>query len=281
MTRLAFIGAGRVGTAMALLLRDAGYDVVGMASREPEKAWAAAERIGCPVLSPAAAAQAADWLCIATTDDALKFVTEQLATSGALASVQVAVHFSGVWPASVLHHPEARHLQAVSVHPLASMPTVEAALGQLRRCWYGLDGDEPACTEARQMIERIGGRCIAVPAEARALYHAAACTSSNYLCTLLHIASRMMLRVGVPPDQAVTALLPLMEGTLENLQNRGLPAALTGPIARGDVETVRRHLEALAEQAPHWLDIYRELGRHTLDLAPQDAIARVLEDWEE
>jgi predicted short-subunit dehydrogenase-like oxidoreductase (DUF2520 family) len=104
-------------------------------------------------------------------------------------------------------------------------------------------------------------------AEDRALYHASAVLASNYVVTLLKLASDLWLRFGYDRATALQALLPLLRGAVVNLETLGLPAALTGPVARGDVESVRRHIEALAQAAPELLGVYTTLGNETVPVA--------------
>ena len=101
----------------------------------------------------------------------------------------------------------------------------------------------------------------------KVLYHASAVIASNYLVTLLNLASGLWSHLGISQDEGLKALLPLVRGTVENLEAVGLPNALTGPIARGDVGTVKRHLAALADVAPEILSVYKELARHAIPIA--------------
>jgi predicted short-subunit dehydrogenase-like oxidoreductase (DUF2520 family) len=98
----------------------------------------------------------------------------------------------------------------------------------------------------------------------RPLYHAAAVVASNYLPVLLALAARLLVHAGVDEDDAVPALLPLMRGTLDNVAELGIGPALTGPVARGDIETVRLHLRMLPEREAR---LYRDLGREAVALA--------------
>lgn len=131
---------------------------------------------------------------------------------------------------------------------------------------YGLEGPEPLISTLEDLARDLGGRPIRLPPGSKALYHASAVLASNYLVTLAQQASDLWAHYGVPRDEALTALLPLIEGTVANLNSIGLPDALTGPIARGDVGTVRRHLEVLAASAPDAVPLYRKLGSRTVPI---------------
>jgi predicted short-subunit dehydrogenase-like oxidoreductase (DUF2520 family) len=117
------------------------------------------------------------------------------------------------------------------------------------------------------MVKDLGGTLLEITAEKKTLYHAAAVAASNYLVSLIHLALELNKAAGLPMNISFDALLPLIKGTLSNIGARGIPDALTGPIARGDVETVAAHLQAIEKDAPGLLAIYRCLGLYTVDLA--------------
>ena len=135
---------------------------------------------------------------------------------------------------------------------------------RLSGSWFAVSGEHEAITVSRRLVARLGGTPLTVPIERRPLYHAAAVVASNYLPVLLALAARLLVLAGVDEDEAIPALLPLMRGTLENIAELGLAPALTGPISRGDVETVRLHLRALPDREAR---VYRDLGREAVALA--------------
>ena len=119
----------------------------------------------------------------------------------------------------------------------------------------------------RQMVKDLGGILLEITAQKKALYHAAAVAASNYLVTLIHLALELNEAAGLPGHISFKALLPLIRGTLSNIGAKGIPGALTGPIARGDVATVSAHLQAIEKDAPELLLLYRSLGLYTVELA--------------
>ena len=125
----------------------------------------------------------------------------------------------------------------------------------------------PTMEQLLRLVADLGGTPLILRAEDKALYHAAAVLASNYVVTLAKLATDLWLRLGQERPAALKALLPLIQGAVDNLNAVGLPAALTGPIARGDVPTVRRHLEALADAAPSLQTVYRDLALETIPVA--------------
>jgi predicted short-subunit dehydrogenase-like oxidoreductase (DUF2520 family) len=153
------------------------------------------------------------------------------------------------------------------MHPLQSFADVETAVQAIPGTFFFLEGDEEGVDLLRGLVLSMDGRPVALDSSSKALYHAAACAASNYLVTLLDYAATLMVRAGVPADAALPALLPLVQGTVKNLDAVGLPGALTGPIARGDVGTVRGHLAALRAAPGDLVRLYVALARKTAEVA--------------
>nr|MDJ0974330.1 DUF2520 domain-containing protein [Planctomycetota bacterium] len=150
---------------------------------------------------------------------------------------------------------------------LQSFADVDTAVRMLPDTFFFLEGDEEAVDILRSTVIALGGRPITMGSQGKALYHAGAAAASNFLVTLIEYAVQLFFRAGVPRETALGALLPLIKGTVENLEAVGLPDALTGPIARGDVGTVKRHMKALESIPGDTVRLYRLLGWRTVDLA--------------
>jgi predicted short-subunit dehydrogenase-like oxidoreductase (DUF2520 family) len=132
---------------------------------------------------------------------------------------------------------------------------------------FGLEGDEPARAMAQRIVRALGARAVILEAENLALYHVGAVMAANYVVALVDAARSLLIKAGVPPDQALPVLIPLLQSVVQNLAQVGLPGALTGPVERGDVTSVERHLGTLAERAPELTELYRLVGRDVLRLA--------------
>jgi len=263
--RIGFVGAGAAASALAGAFAGAGLLVVAVASRRPEQAAALAARLPGTIAIETAqeVVDRADLVFLAVPDDAIQAVCDGLRwRSGAQA-----VHCSGAQSIDVLASARTMGAGTGSCHPLQTLAGTDDDAGRLAGCLFGIEAGEPLRSMLQDLVRRIGGQPLLLEAGSKPLYHAAAVLVSNYVVTLAALATDLWSALGVERSDALRALAPLLRGTVDNLEQQGLPEALTGPIARGDVVTVRRHLEALATQAPESLTLYRELGRMTITVA--------------
>jgi predicted short-subunit dehydrogenase-like oxidoreductase (DUF2520 family) len=208
-----------------------------------------------------------DILFITTPDRLIGDVAAELSQKGGIRAGQVVVHMSGSLTSDILAPVRAHGAFAASLHPLQSFADFHQAKKNIPGSVFCLEGDEPALTELKKMIEIFGGEQISIPKQQKVLYHAGAVVASNYLVTLLWAAVLILKEIGMKEKTALRALLPLVEGTLNNVKALGVPTALTGPIARGDAPTISEHVGALEEKIPELLDFYRVMGRLTVEAA--------------
>ncbi len=266
--RIALIGAGVVGTSLAKALGGCGHAIVGVASRTEEGARRAAERLGgAPAFRRAAqAVREADLVLLTPPDRSIDLVCGEIAAEGGFRPGTLVLHASGALDSGVLRPAREAGCEVASVHPLQTFASVEAALALFAGTYFFWEGSDGAGTTVESLVRELGGIPVAIATEGKALYHAAAVVACNYLVTLAREAVALMTAAGVPAELGLPALLPLIRGTVRNLEGVGLPAALTGPIARGDAATVARHLSALQARAPAVAALYRGLGRATVGL---------------
>lgn len=268
MKNIGIIGAGSVGTGMGLLLKDRGYPIVGVASRTYSSAQRAAERLGCPAFKePEEVARRAEIVFLTTTDQAIGPVAHKVAARGGFRPGQIVIHMSGSLTSEVLNPARRQGAWALSLHPLQSCADADRAVANLPGSVFSIEGDREAYPLAERLVRELGGEFFYIRPEDKALYHAAACVASNYLVSLVDLSYQMMAAAGMSPEMAARALVPLIEGTWKNIGEKGIPAALTGPISRGDVATVAGHLKAMREKAPQLVELYSALGRHTVGVA--------------
>ena len=265
MLKVGFIGAGTVGTALASRLSASGYDVVAVASRT----FASAERLaaavpGCrPMNTLQACADAADLVFITTPDGAIGQVASQIRWRKG----ECVVHCSGADSTEVLQPARALGAQVAAFHPLQTFASVKQAIDNLPGSTFAVEAEEPLRSLLKKMAEDLNGYSIELKASDKVLYHASAVVACNYFVTLVKLSTDLWQTFGVSRKDAVRALMPLLKGTLNNIENVGIPNCLTGPIARGDAGTVRKHLAALDKSAPAVAKIYRQLGLETVPIA--------------
>lgn len=265
---IAVVGAGKVGSALALLLNRQGYPVAGVASKSITSARRVAEELKVPATDkPEEVTAGADVVFITTPDREIAGVAGDIAQKGGFRPGQVVFHTSGAHPADEVGAARRSGALAGSLHPLQSFADVKMAMESLPGSYFALEGDGEALPVAELIVKDLGGRSFSIAAKDKPLYHAAACIASNYLVSLLHFATGLYGCFGLSRAEAFEALLPLIRGTIKNISQVGPAAALTGPVARGDGPTLAGHLEALQEVGRQELDLYRDLGLYTVKVA--------------
>jgi len=265
MLKLGFIGAGTVGTALSVSLSSKGYPVVAVSSRSQTSARNLAQVIsGClPVSSNQDVADAAELVFITTPDDAIAPVVSQIQWHRG----QSVVHCSGADSTDILEPARKSGAYVGVFHPLQTFASVRQAIENMPGSTFTLEAEEPLLTTLKDMATALGGYWIELKAGDKVIYHASAVIACNYLVTLVKLAADLWQTFGIPRHQAIRALLPLIRGTIHNIDTVGIPQCLTGPIARGDTGTIKKHLDALQKVAPGLLSTYRELGRQTIPIA--------------
>jgi len=265
MLRLGFIGAGTVGTALAMRLHEKGYPVVAVSSRSHTSAQKLAQVIdGCQaVINNQAVADTAELIFITTPDGVIPPVVLQTKWHPG----QSVVHCSGADSTNILEPASKFGARVGAFHPLQTFASVKQAIDNIPGSTFAIEAEEPLLTILKEMATALDGHCIKLAAGDKVIYHAAAVIACNYLVTLVKLATDLWQTFDVPRQEATRALMPLLRGTLNNVANVGIPQCLTGPIARGDAGTIRKHISALQRVAPGVLSTYRELGLQTIPIA--------------
>jgi predicted short-subunit dehydrogenase-like oxidoreductase (DUF2520 family) len=270
--RLFFIGPGRAGLSLGYALWQAGaVEALTYCGRRPD-----------PPPHPLFIEGVADYVFgltrplpdttavfLSVPDLALPEISAALAAHGTAPPGCVAFHLSGALGTDPLAPLLARGYGIGSLHPLQTLADPVLGARQLTGVYFSVSGEPVALAVARRIVHHLNGTTLAIPVSRRPLYHAAAVFASNYLAGLMAAAGRLMAQAGVPEDEALDAILPLARGGLENLERMGPVQALTGPISRGDLETVRLHLRSLE---PRERLLYSALGREILHLAVEGGL---------
>lgn len=258
--KLFFVGPGRVGLALghALWQANAVTEILYCGRRPAPPTHPlftqglAGYHFGLRRPDPGTAA-----VFLTVPDDVLPEMAHALAGQGAAPPGCAAFHCSGALSSEVLAPLHTRGYSVGSLHPLQSVAHPLTGADRLPGSWFALSGEREALIAGRRILGALGAHAMAIPVAWRPLYHASAVMASNYLAALLGAATRILTRAGIGSDEALLALLNLARGTLDNIEEMGLGQALTGPVVRGDVETVRLHLHSLE---PRDERVYRVLG---------------------
>lgn len=269
------VGAGPVATALAGALRVSGVPVLGLWARKPAAARQASAISGVASFSaaPPDLLLEVDVVILAVRDHAIAEVATMLLGTGLISDRHVMLHCSGVCSSAEVFADVRDRLGGIgTLHPLEALADARAGMRALSNAVFGIEGDTRGASMARALVEAIGATPLLLSDQQMAAYHAAAAMASNFLVALMDAAASLLENVGLSEQDAVAALLPLAEGSLANISRHGLAHGLTGPIRRGDVATVRRHLDALAEST-ELASLYRLLGQRTAALARRAADA--------
>ncbi|MBV9830759.1 MAG: DUF2520 domain-containing protein [Marmoricola sp.] len=268
MARIGVVGAGRVGAVVSAALRAAGHEVVAAAGDSAaSRARIDALLPGVPNLKPTAVARACDLLLLTVPDDMLENVVTQLVGAGAIRPGQVVCHTSGRHGLAVLRTAAAAGARPVAMHPAMTFTGTARDLERLHGCVFGITAGSGEREYVEGLVADLGGVPMWVPEEKRTLYHAGLAHGANHLVTLVSQAMELLAASGA--DDPAATLRPLLSAALDNALDQG-DAALTGPIVRGDVNTVRAHLRDIAENAPGTVPSYVAMARATADRAVLD-----------
>jgi predicted short-subunit dehydrogenase-like oxidoreductase (DUF2520 family) len=263
------VGAGAMGASLARRLVRAGVPVLGVHGRAGSVSAAGAIS-GALVSSGAypSVIEGAEVLILAVRDTRIPEVAAELAAARHLRRNQIVLHTAGSRAAADVLAPARAAVAGIGTfHPLVSLTGAPGTEDNLAGAAFALEGDELARAMGKRLAGLMGGQILPLTAEMMALYHAGAVFASNYVVALVDVARGLLVAAGIEDSAAQLALWPLLASVVRNLAAVGLPAALTGPVVRGDVGSVERHVEAMAKGAPQELELYQRLGREVLRLA--------------
>ncbi|MFG2822547.1 Rossmann-like and DUF2520 domain-containing protein [Kitasatospora sp. NPDC048365] len=259
------VGTGRVGPALGAALQLAGHRVVA-ASGVSDASRRRAEALlpGVRLVTPPQVLAAADLVLLTVPDDALPELVAGLAATGAVRPGQLLVHTSGAHGVAVLEPATRAGALPLALHPAMTFTGTSVDVARLAGCPFGVTAPEELRPVAEALVVEMGGEPSWVPEEVRATYHTALAHGANHLVTLVAQAMELLRTAGVAePGQM---LGPLLGAALDNALRSG-DLALTGPVARGDVGTVRKHLDRLATVSPDIGQAYRAMARATAQRA--------------
>jgi predicted short-subunit dehydrogenase-like oxidoreductase (DUF2520 family) len=263
--KVGVIGTGRVGAVLGAALARAGHQVVAV-SAVSERSRAAAQRMlpGVPVKPPPEVLAAADLVLLTVPDDVLPGLVSGLASTGARVTGRLLAHTSGRYGAAVLEPATREGALPMALHPVMTFTGRPDDLDRLDGICFGVTAPEPVLPAAEALVIEMGGEPVVIDEANRALYHAGLASAANHLVALVAQSADVLRAAGVAEPSRMLA--PLLSAALDNALRLG-DAGLTGPVARGDADTVAGHIAALRDTSPEALRAYLALARLTADRA--------------
>ncbi len=272
-TKIAFIGCGAVGKTLAVALSSSGYSVVAASSRTYKSAKDLASRItNCRSYeSIPEAARQADLIFITTFDSAIESVVNSIKWS----SNQAAVHCSGASSLDVLKAAEAHGAVIGSFHPLQAFAGVDDALAALPGSTFGIEGEGELKDYLTQLALDVGGKPMFLQSSDKPLYHASAVTLGGVLMGQIAVIAQIWQdRLGVEKNEALKSLIPMVRGVADALEANGIPNGIAGPYVRGDIETVKKHLEAMRSVGIQEMQMYATTALAGIKFAAERGVCK-------
>jgi predicted short-subunit dehydrogenase-like oxidoreductase (DUF2520 family) len=261
------IGLGMVGTAIGYLLKRSGHRIVAIYDKSPAALKRALPFTGGQAFrNPRDAVVKADTILITVPDDAILSACNEIACAELLRKKFV-FHMSGAGGLDLLDEAKRAGAAVASIHPVQSFSSIDNAIQNIPGSFFGITADKEAKTQATIIVRDLRGIPIIISPDQKPLYHAAACIASNYLVSLVNVVESIYTAIGISKKNARKAFLPLIKGTLKNIEISGCVNALTGPIARGDAGTIKKHIAAIEEMQPQYTSLYSVLGLVTVNIA--------------
>ncbi|BBD46724.1 MAG TPA: hypothetical protein DEP71_03125 [Porphyromonadaceae bacterium] len=276
--KIAFIGAGQVSTALGLYFKNNGFEIGGYYSRSCKSTERAARLTHShPYASAGELINDNQMIWITTPDDQIEAVVRQITLlPPPRKDEKLVLHASGAYPLSILNPLKENGYQTACAHPLLAFGDPVVAQEKLGNVWFAIEKPGEDNGQLTGFFKACGNQTFTVDPGKKSLYHAAACVLSNYLVTLLDASFAIFEKSGMPRDNIQEAARPLLESVILNLKGKDLKDALTGPIKRGDKNTVRMHLESLNALMPEMTALYTLMGRKTMQLLGDYSLEEVL-----
>jgi predicted short-subunit dehydrogenase-like oxidoreductase (DUF2520 family) len=264
---IAIIGLGKVGTAVGYLLRLSGYTISAVADQSADALEKGVDYTGGKACGDSIQASLlADSIFITTTDDFIEPVCNEISDGNGVGPGKRVIHMSGAGGLDLLESARRSGAQVASIHPLQSFVDVKGVIENIPGSTFSITAKGEMKDWAIRIVKDLGGTPFFVSENDKPLYHAAACMASNYLVTLMSMVENIYRHLGLDADEATKSFWPLVRGTMKNMEDRGIEQSLTGPIARGDSGTIRKHLKVLESKMPELLDVYCEMGLFAVDI---------------
>lgn len=279
---IAIIGAGRLGTAIGYFIAEKKLNNIKIVSvsaptkktiNRAKKIFEKHKRNILFTNSNTIAAEKANTIFICTPDDIIKKACESIYNIKKNTNQKkTIIHFSGSKSLEVLRAAEKKGDCVASMHPLKSFASALEATKTLKGTEYGITyKDKKGENTIKLLVRVLEGNSIFVKDDTKPIYHAAACIASNYLVSLIDYAVSINEKIGISPGESIKGLTSLIEGTIDNISKMGTKKSLTGPIARGDIGTIRDHLNMFEKVLDEEdIEIYKVMGKKTAHMAREN-----------
>ena len=262
--RISIIGTGNVGTALALELRKAGYTIHALADRSKIAVRRIGKLTGCPNVYGGirqGCFDKADIVIYAVKDEDIPQAVMESRRFN-IPPDAVLAHTSGAITSSALSGTGLKKSNLASLHPIQTIPFRDfRSSGFLRNIYFGIEGGRAALAELKKIIRKLKSEFIIIPAKAKPEYHLSCVLASNFILANFYLTELISKSIGVSADKLFASQEPLLRATLENLKKRGAADSITGPIARGDAETIKIHLDVMHRKYPEFVEYYRSASR--------------------
>jgi predicted short-subunit dehydrogenase-like oxidoreductase (DUF2520 family) len=271
MSDIAIIGAGKLGTNLGYALMRKGHRIAAISDKNLSSAQESQQIIGQGIFTDdnRLAALNGHWIILTVPDDTIEAVTEELVDSHIEWQDRFVFHCSGLHSTKSLKSLETKGALVASLHPVQSFSQKKTYPKAFADIFFGLEGKGEALDLAIEITHQLGGKYFILEAQNKPLYHTACSMTSNFLATLLDTATALLEQAGLAKSMANHVLLPLVQGTLQNVKNFDAGKALTGPIVRGDTESIKEHLEAL-DKLPEIRDLYLKIAHRSLQIVKRE-----------
>lgn len=268
MSDIAIIGTGRLGTNLGYALSKKGHRITALADKDRRAARECRQFIGQGKVfgDNIRAARSSHWVILTVPDDAIAEVADELAGSAIDWRNKFVFHCSGLHTTSLLDSLGNRGAWVASLHPVLSFPQKKPDAKIFEGIYFGLEGKEEALQLAIGITRQLGAEFFILQPGSKPLYHTACSMASNFMATILDAAEELLLKAGLDAHIVPRILMPLVQGTLQNVNKFDAENAMTGPVARGDITSVEKHLESL-RGLPEFHDLYISIAKRSLQIA--------------
>ncbi|MFQ6082896.1 MAG: Rossmann-like and DUF2520 domain-containing protein [Candidatus Aminicenantia bacterium] len=271
MISISILGAGKLGTHLGFALLKKGYPIKAISCKTSQSARESAELIGQGQIftDNSQAAREGELIIICLPDGEISKVVKELSSSSLSWEGKYVFHCSGLLTSDLLTPLKKKGALTASFHPIQSFAQKKPDEKKFKGIYFGIEGEKEALTLAKKIIRHLEGKYLILSKKNKPVYHLACTIASNLLIGILNLAMELMKEINFSGELAFQSLLPLIQETIENADKLGVKSALTGPLVRGDINTIKSHLEALKKK-PNELRIYRELSLYALNITQSE-----------